>query len=336
MIEQLYASDILPYTFAFLLGFSLLVYSILDGYDLGVGILTSRAKPDEKDKMIGSIGPFWDANETWLVLGAGLLLVAFPAAHGTILTALYLPVALMLFGLIFRGVSFDFRAKSPPTQKRFWDRSFFAGSLIAALAQGYMLGVYITGFDPGWQAMVFSLLFSALVVASYSLIGACWLIMKCEDLLQKKAIHWAKFSLLIAGSFGLVTTLWAPIGNERLVQRLSQFPDIVLFIALPLIAVGIATVVFQVLKILPMEKDRLCWLPFVGTVAIFLLAFLGLIFSFYPYIIPGQMKISEAASAPESLLIILIGTLFVLPVLIGYTIFAYRVFHGKVQDLRYD
>src|SRR5688572_17383596 len=147
MWNLLTSADALPVVFAGLMGLSILLYVILDGYDLGVGILMSRARPDEKDLMIASIGPFWDANETWLVLGIGLLLVAFPIAHGIILSTLYLPVALLLAGLILRGVAFDFRAKAQQTHKRSWDWAFFGGSLLAALSQGYMLGLYIVGFE---------------------------------------------------------------------------------------------------------------------------------------------------------------------------------------------
>ena len=170
----------MAYVFALLMGLAMLIYAILDGYDLGVGMLIHGNTHQEKDTMIASIGPFWDANETWLILGVGLLLVAFPAAHGIILTELYFPVAIMLFGLIFRGVAFDFRVKAPSQQKWRWDAKFFYGSLITALAQGYMLGAYIVGFQSGWASTLFSILIALSVASAYCLIGACWLIIKCR------------------------------------------------------------------------------------------------------------------------------------------------------------
>src|SRR5512135_1008580 len=177
----------LPVVFLLLMGIAMLAYVVLDGYDLGVGILLRRAEPAEKDVMVASIGPFWDANETWLVLGVGILLVAFPLAHGVILTSLYLPVAAMLLGLILRGVAFDFRAKARAHHKPLWDRAFWAGSLVASIAQGVMLGLTVVGFDYAPANLAFSLLIGLGLAAGYALLGACWLIMKTEGELQRKA-----------------------------------------------------------------------------------------------------------------------------------------------------
>ena len=163
----------LPYTFAGLMGLAILIYAILDGYDLGVGMLSDSANEKEKDRMIASIGPFWDANETWLVLGVGLMLVAFPSAHGVVLTELYLPVAVLLFGLIFRGVAFDFRAKVSYQKKWRWNLAFYFGSLLSALSQGYMLGAYIMGFEDSPLATLFAILTALAVASGYCLIGAC-------------------------------------------------------------------------------------------------------------------------------------------------------------------
>jgi cytochrome d ubiquinol oxidase subunit II len=184
----------LPLAFAGLMGLAMLIYAVLDGYDLGVGMLMKAATDEEKDVMIASIGPFWDANETWLVLGVGLLLVAFPLAHGIILSNLYLPVALMLIGLIMRGVAFDFRAKAKAGHKHAWNNAFFGGSLLTALAQGYMLGSYILGFEKSYNAFGFSMLVGICVAAGYCLIGSSWLIMKTEHELQRKAVHWARLA----------------------------------------------------------------------------------------------------------------------------------------------
>ena len=173
-----------------LMGLSVLVYAILDGYDLGVGILLPMGEADEaqRDTMIASIGPFWDANETWLVLAVGIMLIAFPAAHSVVLFHLYIPVAIMLIGLMMRGVAFDFRAKAALDHKLAWDRTFKAGSLLTTLAQGYMLGLYVMGFEASLSAHWFALLSGLGVTLAYSYIGAAWLIMKTEGELQKRAV----------------------------------------------------------------------------------------------------------------------------------------------------
>src|SRR6056297_1311063 len=177
----------LPLTFAALMGLSILIYVVLDGFDLGVGVLFPFAEPAEKDRMVASIGPFWDANETWLVLAIGILLVAFPAAHGQILTALYLPVAIMLIGLILRGVAFEFRAKAPPARKGLWNLSFYAGSLMTSLSQGFMLGMYVMGLEWTWINFAFAMLTAVFLTVGYSFIGATWVIHKTSDALQTKA-----------------------------------------------------------------------------------------------------------------------------------------------------
>ena len=174
----------LPLIFAGVMGLSILIYVVLDGFDLGVGILFAATPVEHRDKMIASIGPFWDANETWLVLAIGLLLVAFPSAHGVILSALYLPVAIMLIGLIARGVAFEFRAKARAEEKWLWNRVFFAGSLVTALAQGYMLGAYVLGLEFNWTAAAFGTLVAICLTATYAAIGAAWLIYKSEGELQ--------------------------------------------------------------------------------------------------------------------------------------------------------
>jgi cytochrome bd ubiquinol oxidase subunit II len=181
----------LPIIFMALMGISMLVYVVSDGYDLGVGMLMHRATDAEKDVMIASIGPFWDANETWLVLGVGILLVAFPKAHGVVLGELYLPVALMLIGLTLRGVAFDFRVKAKDAHKQTWDRLFFAGSLLASVSQGWMLGRYVSGFGSGWNYPLFAAAIAIALPMAYVSMGAAWLIMKTEGELQARAIGWA-------------------------------------------------------------------------------------------------------------------------------------------------
>ena len=219
----------LPLSFAALMGLSMLIYTVLDGYDLGVGILMKRAMDAEKDRMIGSIGPFWDANETWLVLGVGLLLVAFPKAHGIILSSLYLPVAIMLIGLTLRGVAFDFRAKAKIAHKNAWNNAFFAGSLITAMAQGYMLGSYIVGFEQSFAAIAFSFLVGLCVAAGYCLIGACWLIMKTEGELQRKSVRWARISLWATMLAIALISISTPLVSERIFKKLYREDGMVLF-----------------------------------------------------------------------------------------------------------
>ena len=287
----------LPLVFAGLMGLAILIYVCLDGYDLGVGILFARAKDDEKDSMIASIGPFWDANETWLVLSIGILLVAFPTAYGEILSTLYLPVATMLIGLILRGVAFEFRAKVKPEKKPTWNRLFFAGSLAVALAQGFMLGLYIMGLRIDAVTIAFACLTAICLAIGYAFVGATWLVLKMEGELQQKAIGWARASFAAAGN---LIWLWFVLGR------------------------------------LKTDPAKRAWEPFVRAVAIFALAFVGLAYSFYPYIVPDMLTIYERTTAPESLMFMLIGALIVLPFILGYTIYAYWVFRGKATHLRYD
>ena len=336
MAEIIRNGEWLPYLFVFLMGLAMLIYTVLDGYDLGAGMLIPFAEPAEKDRMIASIGPFWDANETWLVLAVGILLVAFPAANGVILPSLYLPVSLMLIALIFRGVAFDFRVKAKAAHKEGWNNAFFAGSLLASLCQGYMLGSYILGFKHGVTDVVFALLVGCALIASYSLIGASWLIMKTESDLQRKAVRWARLSLY--GTIVGITliSLATPMVSERIFHKWFDFPNIILLAPIPLMTAGLLVAMAFILRELPRPDDRYCWVPFVMTVAVFILCFYGLAYSFFPYIVPERLTIVETASAPESLKFILVGVLIVFPVLIAYTFLVYRVFHGKATDLSYD
>ncbi len=326
----------LPLIFVTLMGLSILLYVILDGFDLGVGLLMPFATPDERDRMIASIGPFWDANETWLVLAIGLLLVAFPAAHGTILTALYLPVTVMLIGLILRGVAFEFRAKAPRTQKPWWDRAFFAGSLMTALSQGFMLGIYILGLRWTWASVAFALLTAGALTVAYSFIGAAWTILKTDGALQTKAVRWARGGIwgvvLGMGSVSLAT----PLTSDRIMDKWFGFPEIVLLAPLPLCSLALIVMLWVSLRNLPSANDRFAWLPFVGAIGLMALGFAGMAYSFYPYIVPEQMVLYDAAAAPESLRIIFYGALVVIPVILAYTVLAYVIFRGKATQLSYD
>ena len=330
--------DLLPVVFAALMAVSVLAYVVLDGFDLGVGLLLPQAADEaERDRMIASIGPFWDANETWLVLGVGLLLVAFPTAHGEILTALYLPVALMLLGLTLRGVAFEFRAKAAhPAHKRRWDHAFVAGSLCAALTQGWMLGRYVLGFDGGAIALGFAALSAIGVAVAYSFIGAAWLIWRTEGALQRRAVAWARRSLwgVAAGIVGV--SVATPVASERIFHRWFDFPNVLLLAPMPLATLALVAGLAALLRHLPLPGDALRRLPFWGAVGLFCLSFAGLAWSFFPYVVPERLTLWQAAAAPESLSIILAGALVVLPIIAGYTVLAWRVFGGKAMDLRYD
>lgn len=325
----------LPIIFAALMAFSVLVYAILDGYDLGVGLLLPMDNEVQRDNMIASIGPFWDANETWLVLAIGLLLVAFPTAHSVILKALYLPVAVLLIGLILRGVSFDFRAKVIAQHKDRWDRLFKLGSLISAASQGYMLGMFVMGFEITLASVAFSILSAFGVTMAYTLIGACWLIMKTEDDLQLRAIAWARKAGLISFAGIVAVCVINPLINEFVFSRWTQLPWAYLFMLVPVLSFTFFVMGYYALKRLPLKDDLGCWLPFVLCVCIFSFSFVGLALSFYPYVVPGEITIWQAASAPESLRIILYGALVVIPCIFAYTLFSYRVFWGKVRHLEY-
>ncbi len=326
----------LPLAFAGLMGLSILIYVVLDGYDLGVGILCADAGPKQKDRMIASIGPFWDANETWLVLAVGLLLVAFPIAHGQILSTLYVPVVIMLVGLILRGVSFEFRAKVPPQRKRLWNTTFFLGSLATALSQGYMLGLYVMGLEESGWTYAFAALTAVCLAAGYAFIGACWLIWKTEAELQRKAVRWARGLLLLVVLGILAISLASPLVSPRIFDKWFSVPEILLLAPLPLLSLAIIAGLWYGLGKLPTTRDSFSWAPFAAAMTLFVLAFAGLAYSFYPYVVPDRLTIYAAASAPESLLFILIGTLIVMPIILGYSGLAYWVFRGKARALSYD
>lgn len=336
MIDAIDWHVAMPLIFAGLMGLSILIYVVLDGFDLGIGILFSVATDEERDTMINSIGPFWDANETWLVLAVGLLLVAFPVAHGIILTSLYLPVFVLLLGLIIRGVAFDFRAKVPLHRKHRWNFLFFAGSLTASLAQGYMLGVYVLGLERGAATFGFGALVALCLAASYAAMGAAWLIYKTEGELQRKAVRFLRSALVFTAVGMVAISLATPFASPRIFEKWFTWPEIFYVAPLPVITGAMFLWLWFLTFKLPHKDDRHSITPFLVLAGIFALGFTGLAYSFYPYVVPDQMTIWEAASAPESLAIILVGTCFVLPVIIGYSFYAYRIFGGKATDLTYD
>lgn len=329
-------SHTLPLIFAALMAISILAYVILDGYDLGVGMLMAHGDRAERDKMVATIGPFWDANETWLVLGIGLLLVAFPTAHGVVLQALYLPVALMLLGLTLRGVAFEFRVKAQAQYQRWWDWAFIGGSTLSSLTQGYMLGLYIMGFKEGWVTHAFALAAAAGLAAAYCFVGATWLIGKTDGALQRRAVGWSRWTLVATAISMMAVSLATPLVSPRIFERWFAFPNIIGLLPIPLMTGALFLSLWVFLKRMPRTDHSLDFVPFLGAVSLFVLGFLGLAYSFYPYIVPEKLTIWQAASAPESLFIILMGALVVLPVIAAYTAFSYYVFRGKATELRYD
>ena len=329
----------LPLAFMIVMGLSILAYVILDGFDLGVGLLLPMASDSEKDLMIASIGPFWDANETWLVMGVGVLLVAFPMAHGAVLTALYLPVSLMLIGLTLRGVAFDFRVKARDEHKERWNRAFFAGSFMASFAQGFMLGELILGFEISTFATLFSAFIGLCLASGYALLGACWLIAKTSDRLQRKAIVWARKSVLFTAVGVGAVSLATPLLSERIFDKWFTVQNLIGVWPIPLITVVLFVLLWRVLRRLPVRLDQNneygIWMPFYSAVGLFMLAFHGLAYSLFPWLVVDELTIWDAAAAPESLMVIFVGAVIVLPMIVAYSIFVYRVFGGKATPLEY-
>jgi cytochrome d ubiquinol oxidase subunit II len=325
----------LPVIWAALIGTAVAMYVILDGFDLGVGILFPGAKNErERDQMMASVAPFWDGNETWLVLGGGGLFVAFPQAYAVIMPALYLPVILMLLALIFRGVSFEFRVVAS-TSKHYWNFAFTWGSILAAFFQGVILGGLIQGIvvrggefagGPFDWLTPFALLIGLGVVAGYGLLGATWLVLRTEGAVARRAREQAKWLLLTVLAAMAVVSLWTPLEFERIADRWFATPNIYYLWPIPLIT---ALLAFGVLKWLEQGREIS---PFLGTIGLFLLGYLGLVISNYPYLVPPTLDIWQTAAAPASQIFMLIGTVFLLPIILGYIAFVYWIFWGKVRE----
>jgi cytochrome d ubiquinol oxidase subunit II len=322
----------LPLVFVGVMGLALLLYVVLDGYDLGVGLLLPFAAEHEKDPMVASIGPFWDANETWIVLGVGVLLIAFPQAHGIILTSLYLPATVMLMGLVLRGIAFDFRIKAGESQKGMWNRIFSIGSLIAALCQGWMLGSYVTGLDSSMLGMSFALLTALSLPALYVMLGSAWLMIKSEPAMALKAQGWAKLAWLPMGLALLLISIATPLISERIAAKWFTLPDSLWLLPIPIIAslcygwIGMA--LFGRIHYRPV-------MMFFALAMICVMAALGLAYSIYPDIIIGRMQIHAAAAHVDSLMFTLWGVLITLPMILGYTFFVYRIFRAPMVNQTY-
>jgi cytochrome d ubiquinol oxidase subunit II len=324
-----------PLVFMAVMGLSLLVYVILDGYDLGIGMLLPFASDEHKDVMIAAIGPFWDANETWLVLGVGVLLIAFPAAHGLVLSSLYLPVTAMLIGLILRGVSFDFRVKADARQKRLWNAAFAAGSLLAALAQGWMLGSYVTGLEREALNVAFAALIAVTLPALYLVLGAGWLLVKTEGALFDRAVRWGRTAVLPMGLALLAVSVATPLVSPTIREKWFSLPNFIGLMPIPLATTVAFVAVVAVLRRLSSARPAYAWLVLANTVLMCALAAIGLAYSLYPYVVLDRLTVWEAAAAPGSLMFVLVGLALVLPFTLAYTVFVYRVFRGKATTLDY-
>jgi cytochrome d ubiquinol oxidase subunit II len=324
----------LPLIWAGLIGVAVALYVILDGFDLGIGILFPFAKSDaERDRMLASIAPFWDGNETWLVLGGGGLLVAFPRAYSIIMPAFYLPIIVMLLSLVFRGVTFEFRGIAH--RKLFWNVVFAAGSTIAALCQGLVLGGMVQGVKiqngafaggPFDWLTPFGVLCGCGVVAGYALLGATWLMLKTDGELARRSAAHAKELLVAVLLFMAAVSVYTPLALPRIAHRWFTLPNLFYLAPIPVLTVLIALAQWRSIG------ARREAAPFLASIALFVLGYLGLVISSYPYIVPPQLTIWDAAAAPSSQLFMLTGTLLLLPIVLGYTAFTYGLFHGKVAE----
>jgi cytochrome d ubiquinol oxidase subunit II len=324
----------LPLIWAAVIGVAVAMYVILDGFDLGIGILFPFAGSErERDQMMRSIAPFWDGNETWLVLGGGGLFVAFPRAYAVIMPALYLPIIVMLLALVFRGIAFEFRTVS--NSKTWWSVAFCAGSTIAAFAQGVILGRMIegipvrdgayTGGSFDW-ATPFGLLCGLGLIAGYALLGATWLAMKTEGPVARRGREQAKRLLLAVLVFMAAVSLWTPLMEPRIAQRWFSLPNFYFLWPVPAIT---AFTAYMAWRWLEQERDAP---PFLASIVLFLLGYLGLVISNFPYLVPPSLTVWDTAAAPASQIFMLLGTLLLLPMIIGYIIFIYWIFRGKVAE----
>ncbi|HET7715693.1 MAG TPA: cytochrome d ubiquinol oxidase subunit II [Bauldia sp.] len=323
-----------PFIWALLIAAAVALYVILDGFDLGIGILSPFARKQEhRNAMINSIAPFWDGNETWLVLGGGGLWVAFPDAYAVIMPAMYLPVIVMLLALIFRGVSFEFREVAKSHHRR-WDYAFAGGSIIAAFMQGVILGGLLQGITvvegrfaggPFDWLSPFALMCGLGLLAGYALLGATWLILRTEGSLAEYSRRQARVLLVAVLGFIALVSLWTPLGIERIATRWFSTPNIFFLWPVPLLTALLALAVWRGL-----DRRREA-IPFLGSAGLFLLCYLGLAISTFPYIVPPSLTIVAAAAVPESQVFSLIGVVFLLPIILGYTAFVYWTFlRGKV------
>ncbi|GAA0587316.1 cytochrome d ubiquinol oxidase subunit II [Caenispirillum bisanense] len=309
------------------------MYVLLDGFDLGVGILYPLAPSEHcRDLMMDSVAPVWDGNETWLVLGGTALLAAFPLAYAVLLPAFYIPLMLMLIGLIFRGVCFEFRAQGGPS-KGWWTTGFFAGSLLATIAQGLVLGTFIQGVEVtgrqfsgdafGWFS-AFSFLCAVGLVCGYSLLGAGWTILKTEGITRDWAWTLVAPLTILVLVIAVVVSLWTPFLHEWIMGRWFEWPRILFVAPAPLAGLVLAGVLLRSART---RNDKV---PFLATLGLFLASYYGLGVTLWPYVIPPDITIYDAASAPSAQIFVLVGLAVLVPVTLIYTAYSYWVFRGKV------
>ena len=326
----------LPLIWGGLIAFAVLAYVVLDGFDLGVGILFPFVKGEaERDEMMNSVAPVWDGNETWLVLGGGGLFAVFPLAYAVIMPALYAPIIVMLLGLIFRGVAFEFRWRTRRGQF-LWDWAFGLGSIAATFAQGVTLGALVQGikvmdraYAGGWWDWLtpFSLFCGLALVAGYGLLGACWLVWKTEEGVQDHAYRLARIAAPLTLAMIGAVSLWTPLQHPQYAERWFGWPGILLTSPVPLLVLGAAWVLFTSLA--ARHEGR----PFLAALSLFVLSFIGLGISFYPDIVPGSLSIWQAAAPEKSLGFLLVGAVVLIPLILGYTAYSYWVFWGKVNSI---
>jgi cytochrome d ubiquinol oxidase subunit II len=326
----------LPLLWAVLILFGVMMYVVMDGFDLGIGLLYPfvPAKAD-RDIMMNTVAPVWDGNETWLVLGGAGLFVAFPLAYAAILSAFYLPLVFMLVGLVFRGVAFEFRFKAPPARQPFWDVAFTGGSIVATFFQGVTLGAYLEGVPMRDGHVVagasswlqpFPLFVGFGLLVAYGLLGATWLVMKTEGGLQQRmrelgtTLTWGL--LLVIGAI----SLWTPLSQPAVAQKWFSWPNLLWFSPVPLLVVASAALLRHFLA-----QGRSHAMPFVLTLVLVFLGYSGLAISLWPHVIPPSVSIWQAAGPPQSLGFTLVGALLVVPLILGYTAWGYWVFRGKVR-----
>lgn len=329
---------ILPLVWGAILALAVFLYVLLGGYDLGLGVLFPLAPTHEdRDAMMGSVAPFWDGNETWLVMGGGGLLAAFPLAYSVMLPALYLPIILMLIGLILRGVAFEFRFKSKRSRWA-WDLAFAGGSIVAALMQGVVMGAFVQGFKVvdnkyaggafDWLTP-FSVVTALALVSGYVLLSAGWLIMKGDEVLRDWAYEVAFYALVAVAVFILIFSIWTPLLNPDIARRWFTPAHIVMLSPVPLATAATLAGIWVALK------RRTRFAPFLLSCAIFLLCYTGLAVSLFPFIIPPNITLWQAAAAPESQLFMLYGAIPILPIILGYTAYSYYVFWGTADTDAY-
>jgi cytochrome d ubiquinol oxidase subunit II len=324
----------LPLIWAAIIAIAVVMYVVMDGFDLGIGLLFPLAGGEqERDQMMRSIAPFWDGNETWLVLGGAGLFVVFPGAYAAIMPALYIPVIVMLISLVFRGVAFEFRTIS--RSKTGWNFAFSIGSGLAAFAQGVILGNLIQGVTvrdnafaggPFDWARPFPAFCGLAVMAGYALLGATWLTMKTEGAVARRARQHAKSLVVLVLVCMAGVSVWTPLMEPRIAARWFTVPNIFYLWPVPVIT---ALAAFACRRWLDQDRDAP---PFLAAIVLFLLGYLGLVISNFPYIVPPTLTIWDTAAAPASQIFMLIGTLLLLPIILGYVVLVYWLFRGKVRE----